>query len=46
MIEDLQKKSNDLLSNAEKMSLKLAEESLQKEIQENVKRIVYKKLDY
>ena len=46
MIEDLQKKSNDLLSNAEKMSLKLAEESKQKEIAENVKRIVYKKLDY
>jgi len=27
MIEDLQKKSDDLLSNAEKMALKLAEEA-------------------
>jgi hypothetical protein len=32
MIEDLQKKSNDLLSNAEKMALRLAEEGKQKEI--------------
>ena len=46
MIEDLQAKSNDLLSNAEKMSLKLAEESRQKEIEANIKRLSHKKLEY
>ena len=46
MIEDLQAKSNDLLSNAEKMSLKLAEESKQKEIEANIKRLSHKKLEY
>lgn len=46
MIEDLQAKSNDLLSNAEKMSVKLAEESRQKEIDSNIKRLCHKKLEY
>ena len=46
MIEDLQAKSNDLLSNAEKMSLKLAEESRHKEIELNIKRLSHKKLEF
>lgn len=46
MIEDLQAKSNDLLSNAEKMSLKLAEESRLKEIDANIKRLSHKKLEF
>ena len=46
MIEDLQKKSDDLLSNAEKMALKLAEEARQRDIANNVRRLVHKKLEY
>ena len=46
MIEDLQKKSNDLLSNAEKMALKLAEEQRQKNIAKNIENLTAKKLDY
>lgn len=46
MIEDLQKKSNDLLSNAEKMALRLAEEAKQKEIAANIKRLANKKIEF
>jgi hypothetical protein len=46
MIEDLQKKSNDLLSNAEKMAVRLEEERKQKEISANIKRLTNRKVEY
>ena len=42
----MQRKSDDLLSNAEKVAAKLAKEARQKEIDENVKKLTTKKLEF
>ena len=46
MIEDLQRKSDDLLSNAEKIAAKLAKEARQKEIDETITKLTSKKLEF
>lgn len=46
MIEELQRKSNDLLSQAEKHALKIAEEQRVKALQENVNKLVTKKVEF
>jgi hypothetical protein len=46
IIEELQRKSNDLLSNAEKLAIKLAEEARIKELTENVHKLSRKKLEF
>ena len=46
MIEELQRKSHDLLSAAERQALQLAEQQRQKELAENVQRLANKKLDF
>lgn len=46
MIEELQRKSNDLLSQAEKHALKIAEEQRIKALQENVNKLVTKKVEF
>jgi hypothetical protein len=46
IIEELQRKSNDLLSNAEKLAIKLAEEARVKELSENIHKLSRKKLEF
>lgn len=45
LVEECEIKSNALLSNADKLALKLAEEKRLKETKNNIKRIAFKKLD-
>lgn len=44
IVDECMTKSNDLLSNAEKLSLKMAEERKRKQIKKNIKKLAYKKL--
>ncbi len=46
IINDLQKKSNDLLSAAEKEALRLAEQARLVQLEKNVKQITSKKLEF
>ena len=46
IIEELQRKSNDLLSNAEKLAIKLAEEARVKELTSNLSKLTRKKLEF